>query len=214
MEQIPHAHNANLGTEQRPVSHLSIWSMILGILFLCFGPLAMIPLILGIIGLTQTGRQGPKGGFGFAVAGTTLGAVGVLGTCVLGIFLPALGAARQTANVLVSQTQIRSQIHAANLFAENHGDQFPQQSEWPDALIDAGLLEPGILVSPFEDGDGVSYIYLGGASSNDPTQILLYEDPKHIEDFVLVGFATGDVVEMPHDEFERRLAEQLRTTDP
>ncbi len=214
MDQIPYTPSTGERIEHRPVSQLSIWSMILGIIFLCFGPLALVPLIMGIVGLTQTGHRGPKRGMGFAAAGTTLGAVGLLGTCVLGIFLPALGKARERAKVLVSEAQMRSQIQAAIMYAEEHDDQFPPESEWPDAVLDTGLISPEMLVSPLEDGDGVSYIYLGGEYSQDSLQIVLYEDPNHTEDRVLVGFADGHVEEMTHDELNRLLAEQMQSQSP
>lgn len=214
MDQIPYTPNTGERIEQRPVSQLSIWSMILGIVFLCFGPLALIPLIMGIVGLTQTGHRGPKRGMGFAAAGTTLGAVGLLGTCVLGIFLPALGKARERASVLVSEAQMRSQINAAIVYAEEHNGQFPAPSQWPDAVINMGLISPEVLVSPLEDGDGVSYIYLGGAYSQDSLHVVLYEDPNHTENRVLVGFADGHVEEMTHDELNQLLAEQTRIPSP
>lgn len=195
--------------EPRPLSKLALWSMVLGILFICLGPLGLIPLIMGIVAMPRTTAGSQRSGLGFAIAGTSLGAVGVLGTCMsAGIFLPALGKARQRANVLVSEAQMRSQIQAAILYAQDHNDQFPPQSQWPDVVIDMGLISPEVLVSPLEDGDGVSYIYLGGSYSQNSLQIVLYEDPKHTEDRVLVGFADGHVEEMFHNELNQLLNEQ------
>ena len=208
MDETPQQQYHGPVDDNQPYSKLAIWSFVLGILCLCLGPLALIPLILGIIGITSTsGGQGK--GMGLAIAGTVLGAFGMLGSCMsAGVLLPALGKARQRANELRSQAQIRSQFHAATIYATQNENQFPLPAQWPDTLIDLGLLEPEILISPLEDGDGVSYIYLGGEQSFDPLQILIYEDPKHLEEGVLLGFADGTVELIPHAEFESMLEDQ------
>ena len=194
---------------ERPYSLMAILSLVLGILFLCFGPLALIPLILGIVALTNTGSGGAKKGMGFAIAGVSLGGVGVLGTCMsVGILLPALGAARNKANQIVSEVQVRELVQGVLVFADQD-EVFPTQEQWPDALVDLGLIMPDSLMSPAEDGDGLSYIYVPGPLSQDAFQILVYEDPKHFYDGVVVGFADGHVELVDHDVFERMLAEQL-----
>lgn len=206
--QIP---NQNMG-DQRPLSMLALWSMILGIVFFFFGPLALIPLIMGIIGIITTSSEKPKKGMGFAIAGTVLGAFGTLASCLLlGILLPALGQARMKAQELVSATNVRSQLQAAVIYAADNDDLFPPVNQWPDVAIDLGLLEPEQLISPREDGDGISYIYLGGWNSFDAQEIVIYEDPKHFEDFVIVGFADAHVDLIPHAEFNAMLQEQQQS---
>ncbi|MBO6513708.1 MAG: DUF4190 domain-containing protein [Phycisphaerales bacterium] len=208
-------HNAI--PQERPLSQLALWSMILGILTLCFGPFALIPLIMGIVGIITTGADKSKRGLGFAIAGTVLGVVGLLGTIILlliGTMVPALGAARERAQQLKSSTQVRSQLQAAIIYANNNDDQFPPVDQWPDLMYDQGLLEPEILVSPLEDGDGISYIYLGGWNSFNAQEIVIYEDPKHHQDFVIVGFADGHVEEVPHDRFEELLFNQTGSQSP
>jgi hypothetical protein len=201
--------------DTRPTSGLAITSLVLGILGLCLGPLAIVPLILGIIGITQTGTNGPRKGKGFAIAGTALGGVGIMGSCLsIGILLPALGKAKQQANKLRSMTHVRSIVQAAVVYSTDHEDQFPGVDQWPDAVLDLGLLDPEILVSPVEDGDGVSYIYLGGWNSFDAQQIVVYEDPKHFAEGVIVGFADAHVEIVDHATFERMLQEQLSNTEP
>ncbi|MBL4699513.1 MAG: hypothetical protein JKX70_11845 [Phycisphaerales bacterium] len=71
------------------------------------------------------------------------------------------------------------------------------------------MIEPEFLVSPAEDGDGVSYIFVPGPFSFDSTQILIYEDPKHFDDGVLVGFVDSHVEMIDHETFERMLVDQL-----
>ncbi|MCA9302583.1 MAG: DUF4190 domain-containing protein [Phycisphaerales bacterium] len=199
------------GIDTRPTSGLAVTSMVLGILCLCFGPLALVPLILGIIGILTTGANGQKKGQGFAIAGTSLGAVGVLGSCLsVGILLPALGKARQQAQLLMSQTQVQSIVQACIVYADNHDGSFPPVEGWEQALVDSGLIGQEILVSPREDGDGVSYIYLGGPHDYDASRIIVYEDPKHGEYIgVVVGFADGHTETISPRIFEEMLAEQV-----
>lgn len=201
--------------DERPYSKLAIWSLVLGILFLCLGPLGLVPLIMGIVAIGRTGANGPRRGLGLAIAGTSLGAVGVMGTCLsAGIFLPALGTARERATELKSQSQIRMQLQAAIVYAGDNNDQFPPQDQWPDAVIDLGLIEPGLFVSPLEDGDGISYIYLSGENTFDADQIVIYEDPAHHPQNVLVGFADGTVSFIPHADFQQMLEDQTGEVAP
>ncbi|PCI11057.1 hypothetical protein COB72_01795 [bacterium] len=195
----------------RPLSAMAVTSLVLGILFLCTGPLAIIPLVLGIIAIVATSGHDKKRGLGLAIAGTSLGALGLfVGTfLMLGIMLPALGAARTKAQEIVSQTNIRTIAQGAVVYADGHGDMFPTTDQWSVVLIDAGLIQSHLLESPAEDGDGISYIYLGGESTRDAMQILIYEDPKHFFEGVLVGFADGHVEMIDHETFEQMLADQL-----
>lgn len=54
-----------------------------------------------------------------------------------------------------------------------------------------------------------SYFMAPNATMWDERSILLYENPDHWEDFVNVAFGDASAEQMPHAEFERRLAEQL-----
>ena len=204
--------NQDYRSDIRPMSALAIVSLVLGILFLCTGPLAIIPLVLGIIAIVATNGNEKKRGLGLAIAGTSLGAFGLfVGTfLMIGIMLPALGAARTTAQEIVSQTNIRTIAQGAVVYADGHGDMFPTADQWSVVLIDAGLIQSHLLESPAEDGDGISYIYLGGESTYDAMQILIYEDPKHFVQGVLVGFADAHVEMLDHETFEQMLAEQLQ----
>ena len=114
-------------------------------------------------------------------------------------------------HTLRPETQIRSICQALIIYAGDHKDQFPEQDRWGEELVEARLIEAGMLISLAEDGDGVSYIFVPGPFSFDATQILLYEDPKHFQEGVLVGFADAHVEMIDHETFERMLAEQLAT---
>ena len=108
MNEQPMYTNQRPGPDDRPLSGMAVTSLVLGIVFLCLGPLAIVPLILGIIAITTTGRDGAKRGQGLAIAGTSLGGVGFMGTCMLaGIFLPALATAKNRADQLHSEASIR-----------------------------------------------------------------------------------------------------------
>lgn len=106
---------------------------------------------------------------------------------------------------------IRNLVQAFVLYAGNHDDQFPDEENWEQILVAQGLVDVDTLVSMAEDGDGVSYIFVRGLFSFDSTQIVVYEDPKHFEEGVLVGFADGHVELIPHEQFQHMLTQQLQT---
>ena len=105
--------------------------------------------------------------------------------------------------------QIRSLAQGAIAYAGDHDDQLPTKEQWPEALIELGIIDTELLESKIENGDGVSFLYVPGPNSFDETQMLIYEDPKHWEEGVIVGFADAHVEIVPFEEFERMLAEQL-----
>lgn len=137
----------------------------------------------------------------------------VLGLFVLLVFLPPVGTRPAwVARQLKSQTQVRSLVQGALVFASDNKDLFPASENWPDELISAGIIDPALLLSGVEDGDGVSFIYLPfpkrWSGDNLENRIVIYEDPKHFKEGVVVGFADTRTEFVPHAEFERMLAEQ------
>jgi len=77
-----------------------------------------------------------------------------------------------------------------------------------------GLVENETLISPLEDGDGVSYILTGvRESSFDATEIVAYEDPKHMDYGVNVLFADMHVEIIDHEIFDAMLSEQESERD-
>lgn len=106
-------------------------------------------------------------------------------------------------------SQARSLSQGLVIYATENNDMFPSQDQWPDILLELGLIEPELLVSRVKDDDSMSYIYVPGAVLFDSTQILIYEDPKHYEEGVVVAFADTHVEMVDHETFEQMLAEQL-----
>ncbi len=193
----------------RPLSGIALWAMILGIVSLCLGPLGLVAVVLGIIGITRTsGPAGPRG-LGFAIAGTALGALGVLGTCLtVGILLPAIGKARQTATMIVSHTQMRQiQVGVENYYRDT-GETLPEEG-WQPILSDylVGTPDDPIFTSRLSDGDAVEYVFVPGAFAFDDRLIMFYEDPDHSinEGMVSVIYDGGTVESIPLADLEAEL---------
>lgn len=76
---------------------------------------------------------------------------------LIGILLPALGAARKTANKAKNQTQVRGIVQNATVYAASNNDKLPGQGTNPahtteqvfQALVD-GDLSPELLVNPVD----------------------------------------------------------------
>ena len=115
-----------------------------------------------------------------------------------------------------SSTNIRSIAQGLVVYSGNHNKQFPDHAQWQEVLIQKGVCYDEQFVSPDEDGDGVSYILVSSSMTFDPAEIMLYEDPKHHEEGVLVAFSDAHTEYVPFEEFERMLAEQLaaQAVDP
>ncbi len=139
--------------------------------------------------------------------------VGVLIVFAILAFVPVQVTHSHRSPILRSKVQVRSMVQGAVVFAGSHEDRFPTAGEWPDALIELGIIEPELLVSRMEDGDGVSFIYLPSTEKvfegDFESRIMIYEDPKHYQEGVVVGFADTRVEVVEHEEFERMLAAQL-----
>ena len=132
-------------------------------------------------------------------------------------FIPIQSHQRHYSPIGRSKAQVRSLAQGVVVFSGNRDDLFPTAEEWPSALIKLGYIEPEQLVSRVENGDGVSYIYVPSShklfEGDFENRIVIYEDPKHFEEGVVVGFADAHVEVIEHEEFERMLAEQL-ASDP
>lgn len=147
----------------------------------------------------------------------TLTIVLVCAVCAV-VVLPILAVrvSQKPAKMLKSKTMVRMLVAGLNEYADYHDRVYPDKTQWPTRLEAEGYIEHELLVSPAEDGDGVSYIYVPGPFTLDKAQILIYEDPKHWpEKGVLVGFADGHVEFVPFDEFDAMLAAQMvRSASP
>lgn len=107
-------------------SGMAVTGLILGIAGLCFMPLSIAALVLGIVALTQIANPA-RGltGRGMAITATILGGLGMTLVPVMlliGIMLPALGAARHAARQMKGTTQVRGIAQSVmNYSNQNHG---------------------------------------------------------------------------------------------
>ena len=152
---------------------VAIASVICGIPGLCFFPLGILALILGIVGLSKTGTPGASKGRGLAIAGTVLGGVSILFIpLVIAILLPAIGASRRTAQRMENSTQLRGIHQSMVTFGNankgffpglntkgrilvdgkdtgNNGDgSMPQARAW--IMLNGQFFTPEYLISPLE----------------------------------------------------------------
>jgi len=126
----------------------------------------------------------------------------------IGILYPAVrGGIRSP--VLRSASKLRSLSQALIIYSIDHGDMFPAQEQYPSVLLEMENIGDYDLISPIEEDDAVSYIYVPGPCDFDDKQILIYEDPSHWERIVVVGFADAHVEMIDHETFEQMLADQL-----
>ncbi len=109
-----------------------------------------------------------------------------------------------------SSSNVRSILQAIWIYSSNHNDVFPSEDQFPEALLELGYIDDDQLVSPVEIDDPISYIYVPGPSGFNAKRILIYEDPTHWNDFVIVGFADAHVEKLDHATFNRMLAEQMQ----
>lgn len=115
METQPLTASEESAPALNKTSGLAISSLVLGIVGLVTGCVgigivfALTGLILGIVALVTIGKPGkPVRGKGLAIAGVSIsGAAILLVPLFIGIMLPALGAARTTAQQMASNTQAR-----------------------------------------------------------------------------------------------------------
>jgi len=107
-----------------------------------------------------------------------------------------------------SRAKLRSHLQALFVYAGNNRDQLPSADRWPDALIEEGMLYDYLMESEYHDAPGDAYVYVEGVELFAPDKIMVYENVGHWREGVLTGFADGHVEMLPHDEFNRLLAEQ------
>jgi hypothetical protein len=108
---------------------MAVSSLVLGILsVICLGPLAAIPaIILGHLADSRS-RRTPEHyeGRGLAIAGFTLGYVGLVYPLVLAaMLLPALIQAKSKAQSIMCANNMRQIGLAFEMFSMDHGDRFP-----------------------------------------------------------------------------------------
>lgn len=188
-------------------SKLAQLALIISLPCVIAGPFALIPLLLAIFALTRIFRSPELEGKPIAITAMVLSVVGLLSTK---LYLDAA----ENAKFLSSKTVARSLSYAVILHMDSHDDEKPGQNNWADVLVDEGFIEPALLFSPREDGDGISYFYLADFTPGDERSIMLFEDPSHWDQGVIVAFGDAHVEVLSHAEFQSRLAEQTAKTSP
>ncbi|MBC7783862.1 MAG: DUF4190 domain-containing protein [Burkholderiales bacterium] len=221
----------------RPASSgLAIGAMICGLIGLCFFPLSLVGLVLGIIALAK--RKHPdEPGKGFAITGVVTGGLGVLLMPVLliSILLPSLNRAREAANRIKCSSNMRQVVLALKMYANMEpGAKYP-----PDlaTLARAGDLDPDTYTCPstndtaapgtsanattwasqIKTGNGFcSYIYVPGLTDNaNADMVLLYEPlTDHDGDGVNFAFVDGHVDWIPNPQAAKAINELQAGVNP
>jgi hypothetical protein len=121
---------------------------------------------------------------------------------MMGILLPALGKARQSARQIKSSTQARGIGQALTMYAMDNKSFFPEPgADWKKRLLDTGYITPEMFTAPQAEPGDESYFYIpGGAQGFSPTKVLIIENPKFYRDTGAnvvfedntVRFVTGD----------------------
>lgn len=133
----------------------------------------------------------------------------------IAIIVPAIGHAPRATPEMVTSTYLRSIHQAMIVYAASNDGRYPPIETTFDILLEQGLIEPELLVSPLEDGDGTSYILVGLPETTFREDlIVLYEDPKHRKKGVTVVFDDNHTEVLSHQDFETRLANQTSQTTP
>lgn len=181
----PYPHQNQIATTS---SSQAKWGFALSLLGLCTSclligiPIAIVGLIISILAMVNIKKSvEPVRGSGLATAGIAIGATTIVLIPViallLGIMLPALGAARSTARQMQNTTQLRGIIQGAILFSQGNSDYYPGLSvasgapvvthsitqERVKILIQANYITHNYAINPAsESGEPVtSYAMLG-----------------------------------------------------
>ena len=189
--QIDHSHEAQAESGAAVVrgSKLALTAMILGIPGLCITPLGIAALVLGIVALVQIANpQRHLAGKGMALAGTILGGTSIVllpfMALMVGILLPALGAARNSARDSVDWSSLRQVGLAMHGYAADHDDILPTHPReltpylvnlvQPQSACISAHHDPG---TPLDRGDSTgpavrygSYVFLLMGTSTDSIQ--------------------------------------------
>jgi|GEM_PF-4485585 len=140
--------------------------------------------------------------------------IGVFGFFIIAALIPIQSTCRCGGPEAHAERRLKSNLRSIAqglvVYAGANNDVFPDPETGLGNLVELGIIEPENLVSPVEDGDGASYFLVSEARMFYATDILVYEDPKHHEQGVLVAFGDASVDYLSFEDFERMLAEQLK----
>ncbi|GJM20005.1 MAG: hypothetical protein DHS20C14_22180 [Phycisphaeraceae bacterium] len=162
--------------------------------------------------------QQKRGVPGWVVLLIVLGVVFLLvvpcGFLGLGILLPALGKARESAQELKAKTQVRAITQGLAIYAQSYDDALPPADAWQDLLTSDGFVPAELFTSPL--GDGVNdYIYVPAAEFTfEMDRVLVYEDPAHLRSGdVIAGFHDGHAEQMTRERFDALLESSEAATE-
>lgn len=215
-----------------PKTGLAIAALIFGIAGF-FIPLAgVIGLILGIVAMRRAKRE-PQiyGGSGMGLAAIITGSFGTLILCVflglLGLLLPTLGHARQTAQHEVSLAHLRQIGMGLHQYAAANRSTMPEQGADLVSRLGPYTIPRIVFQSPRNRSAPTteSYIYIPGfnltTAKSPSTAILMYENPEHILGLhkrVPVLYLDGHVESVSIDELPKLLDDaekpQAPTSEP
>ncbi|MEX0775857.1 MAG: DUF4190 domain-containing protein [Phycisphaeraceae bacterium] len=163
-------------TAAAAVSGLAITALVLSILGFGCPVIAIVGLVLGVMAIGQIDRaDGAKKGKGLAIAAIVLGGVGTFASILIllvGLLLPALGAARRTAQQMQNTTQVRGLAMGCILYAQGNNEYYPgldsvgnpQNASVPErfeVLMQHNFFTPDYALSPSEN-DPTMAKYSGG----------------------------------------------------
>lgn len=175
-------------------SPAAVWSLVLGILSCTICPLvASIPgLVLGIIGLTNTGNdQSRFKGRGMALSGTILSVLGVfLVPLITALLIPSYSMAIQTARLTKEVNQVRTLQMVIKVYASDNNDAIPES-------LDELPLDPLMLVSTLNPENPQPYqLLLSGRLTDHPSDAVFIQSPKLVsggEEHWVEGCIDGSV---------------------
>jgi hypothetical protein len=150
MTDAPPRAAGPLGPEEQPVSRLAIASLVLGVLgFLTAGITGIIGIVCGIMAVTRT-RGGEMAGTAMAVIGLITSSLSVVVACVtIGLVIPTLSMAQQSANAVREMMHLRQLGQALHAYAAENDDTLPTAGRWDAMLVGVDpevaewLLAPG-----------------------------------------------------------------------
>lgn len=190
-----------------PSSGLALAGLLTSCASLVLCPLAGVAgVIMSVIAWSKASKDPVHfGGKGMAIAGTMIGTFStvVIPLLMIGILLPALGAAREVAGQLRCATNLRMISQVMVLYEQSYGE-LPPADDWVNVLIAEGLVPREAFVCPDStDPSVVSYHFVPTDQVTwDAQDVLVYEWPAHHTDGANVGYADTRVVVEPEARLE------------
>ncbi len=161
----PHGRAPSEAALLKKTSGLAIAGLVFGIIGVCFMPLGIAALVLGIVALNQIADPARAlTGRGMAIAATVLGGLSLAIAplaLMIGIMLPALGAARRAAQQMKTTTQVRGVMQSLVTTGGQNGGYFVGLDRHGDPvdltvegrffeLLDQNAFGADYLISPSE----------------------------------------------------------------